>query len=103
MIEVLDPVLSNLLQTISKCAKKSVKRKKERKKGALLMFKDKSLVSPTNLRLCGVDKSLNSFHSLQSSRACDLMHMGLSVETIKQIGHWRSNTVYKNTRKNGYA
>ena len=33
-------------------------------------------------------------HSLRSGRACDLYKMGLSVETIKKVGRWRSNAVF---------
>ena len=32
--------------------------------------------------------------SLRSGRACDLLDYGLSVETIKKLGRWKSNAVY---------
>ena len=67
-----------------------------KKKGALFMFKDQitsithqpQIVLKKAPRLCGIDESQFCFHSLRSGRACDLMHMGVLVETIKQIGHW---------------
>ena len=34
------------------------------------------------------------FHDLCLGRATDLMALGLSVETIKKIGRWRSNAVF---------
>ena len=34
-------------------------------------------------------------HGICAGHACDLLDLGLSVEAIKKIGHWRSNAVYK--------
>ena len=50
----------------------------------------KTLLSET-----GFDSSLYSSHSLQIRRTSDLAKLGLSVVTIKKIGRWRSNAVYR--------
>ena len=36
-----------------------------------------------------------SFHGFHVGRASDLLKMGISVETIKKLGHWKSNIVYE--------
>ena len=43
---------------------------------------------------------LNSivFHGLRAGRAVDLLRMGVSFETIKKLGHWKSNIVYEYLR-----
>ena len=50
------------------------------------------------LTLGGFDASLYSTHSLRIGRSMDLRKLGLSVETIKKIGRWRSNAVFKYLR-----
>ena len=42
----------------------------------------------------GLDASIYSFHGFQAGRAGDLLKLGVSVETIKKIGRWRSNAVF---------
>ena len=37
---------------------------------------------------------LYSLHSLRGGRTVDLFNLGLSVETIKKIGRWKSNAVF---------
>ena len=46
------------------------------------------------VRQSGFDNTYYSSHSFRAGRSVDLLKMGLSVETIKKIGHWRSYTVY---------
>ena len=41
------------------------------------------------------DDTLYGTHSLRSGRTCDLYKLGLSVETIKKIGRWKSNAVFR--------
>ena len=41
-----------------------------------------------------INHTLYSMHSFRAGRSLDLMKMGLSVETIKKLGRWRSNAVY---------
>ena len=65
-------------------------------------FADKSPVTPwqfgivlkTILCKAGFDHKFYGLHSLQMGRSSDLFKLGLSVETIKQLGRWRSNTVF---------
>ena len=67
------------------------------------VFRDGSPVKAVQLRNClknvlksaGFDHTLYSLHSLRSGRARDLLKLGLSVETIKKVGRWKSNAVFK--------
>ena len=45
-----------------------------------------------------LDASLYNFQSLHIGRATDLMKFGYNIETIKRLGCWRSNVVYKYLR-----
>ena len=46
------------------------------------------------IRTAGFNANLYSSHSLRAGRSCDLFKLGLSVESIKKFGRWKSNTVY---------
>ena len=67
------------------------------------VYSDGSTVTPqqlaTNLKhfikYAGFDESLYGTHSLRIGRSCDLFKLGLSVDTIKKLGRWRSNSVYR--------
>ena len=62
-----------------------------------------SPVTPEHVRSClktiltelKYDASLFSFHSYRIGRSNDLLKLGLSVETIKKIGRWKSNAVFR--------
>ena len=65
-------------------------------------FADLSPVHPSNVRSC-LQKSLKlagfqsinySVHSLRVGCGGDLLKYGISVETIKKLGWWRSNSVF---------
>ena len=66
------------------------------------IFSDGSPVTATNfrttlksmLRKGGFNASLYGTHAFRAGRACDMVEMGISVETIKQIGRWKSNAVF---------
>ena len=66
------------------------------------IFRGGILVQPLNFRktlkqmiyLAGLDQSYYSTHSLRAGRSCDLLKLGFSVETIKKLGRWHSNSVY---------
>ena len=66
------------------------------------IFKDRSPLSPSqvlkafhqSLLKAGLQPHAYTFHCLHSSRASGLLHLGLSVETIKKVGRWRSNSVF---------
>ena len=52
----------------------------------------------TIIKEAGFDTSVYSSHSLRIGRTCDLWRLGLSVETIKKLGRWKSNAVYRYLR-----
>ena len=69
----------------------------------LFMFHDRTPVSTLQFRktsklsisLAGFDGLLYDTHSLCAGRSCDLLKMKVSVETIKKLGRWKSNAVFK--------
>ena len=66
------------------------------------IFRDHSPVLPSHFRwvlkkcitLIGLDPKLYCLHGMHAGRASDLLHMGVSVETIKKLGRWCSSSVY---------
>ena len=70
------------------------------------VFSDGSPVKPNHmstvlkklLKKCGFESSHFSVHSMRIGRSYDLLKLGLSVETIKKLGHWKSNAVFKYLR-----
>ena len=66
------------------------------------VFRDQSVVTPTHFRKllkdllirAQLDPSLYGVHGMRAGRSCDLLDMGLSVETIKKLGRWKSMAVY---------
>ena len=67
------------------------------------IFKDRSPVKPCHLRKIlkealtniKLNYKLYSVHSLRAGRAIQLLKMGIPVDTIKILGCWKSNTIYK--------
>ena len=67
------------------------------------VFSDHSPVMPVHMRKClktilkfaGFTENLYGTHGFRSGRASDLLICGLSVESIRKIGRWSSNAVYK--------
>ena len=67
------------------------------------VFKDKSPVTPQQVRellkqclsTLGLDASLYGFHSFGVGRTTDLVKYNYSIEEVKRMGRWRSNTVYR--------
>ena len=67
------------------------------------IFSDGRPVSPNQFRSllkvilnkAGFNPSLYSGHSFRIGRSNDLLKLGLSVETIKKLGRWKSNAVFK--------
>ena len=65
------------------------------------IFKDGSPVTPYHFRrtlkavilYIGLNLDLYQTHSMHAGRSMDLLDMGVSVETIKKLGRWRSNVV----------
>ena len=66
------------------------------------VFADRSPVKPWHackilnilIKQVGLEPVNYLFHGFRGGRACDLCGMGVSVETIKKLGRWRSNVVY---------
>ena len=46
-----------------------------------------------------MDASRYSTSTFRSGRASDLLDMGVSVEIIHKLGHWKSNLVYTYLRQ----
>ena len=67
------------------------------------IFRDGSRVKPAQVRKIlknciknlGLNPKLYGTHSFRIGRATDLERLGTPVETIKLMGRWRSNTVFK--------
>ena len=73
---------------------------------SFFVFSDGTPVRPHHLRNClkqalksaGFDHKLYSVHSTRLGRAGNLLKLGVSVKTIKKLGRWRSNAVFKYLR-----
>ena len=50
------------------------------------------------IKLAGFNPNLYSSHSTRVGRSTDIAKYGLSVETIKKLGRWRSNAVFRYLR-----
>ena len=66
------------------------------------VFRDRTPVHPMHFRAvlnklimkCGLDPTFYSTVGFRAGRATDLLDMGISVETIRKLGRWKSNAVY---------
>ena len=80
----------------------SIRRKQVEPNEQFFIFRDRAPVKAYHFRKIlkaaikkiGLDDSLYESHSLRIGRGTQLLKIGLSVETIKKLGHWRSNAVY---------
>ena len=69
----------------------------------LFIFPDGAPVKSTHIRTTlkniiaeiGLQRDFYNTHSFRTGRASDLLKSGRTVETIKYLGRWRSNAVYK--------
>ena len=67
------------------------------------VFSDGSSVYPHHMRSVlklliarlGLNQDNYTVHGLCGGQAGDLLRLGVSVETIKKMGHWRSNAVFR--------
>ena len=81
----------------------SLRKIRESDMEQFFVFFDGSPVLGSNLRAilhrCPLklqfNPALHGLHGLRSGHASDLLKAGISVETIKKIGRWKSNAVYK--------
>ena len=66
------------------------------------VFSDGAAVHAKAIRNCfkqilkeaGYNPKLYGTHSLRAGHTCDLLKLGLSIETIKKLGQWKSNAVF---------
>ena len=99
------PVLSNCLPCPYALLQKYIYHRGPFKRNTdqLFVFSDGSPIKPGHARGClktllkniGLNAKYCSIHCLRSGRALDLLKSGVSVETIKKIGRWRSNAVFR--------
>ena len=83
-------------------ARPKIKNEREQ----FFVFTDNSPVRSYQFSMClkmilketGHNHQSFSSHSFRIGRCCDLLKYGVSVETIKQIGSWKSNTVFNYLR-----
>ena len=69
----------------------------------LFIFRDRQLVKPfhmaqvlkTILKCLNINEKLYSVHSFRIGRTNELFKHGIDIETIKKVGCWKSNVVYK--------
>ena len=47
----------------------------------------------------GINPDNYNLHSFRIGRTIDLYNYGVSVESIKKLGHWRSNAIYEYLRE----
>ena len=67
------------------------------------IFRDRTPVKPVNftsvlkqtLKNAGLNPKLYTSHGFRSGRAVDLLGAGISMETIRKFGRWRSGAVYQ--------
>ena len=94
----IQPCPYKILRTFIKARKRIQPRN-----GPFFVFKDGSAVMAENFRKIlrqaikkeGFNDNLYNSHSLHIGRSCDLQSAGVSVETIRKLGRWTSNCVYK--------
>ena len=73
-----------------------------KRKGPLFLFADGTPVKPEQYRLvlkrairhCGLDPNVYHTHSMHIGRSCDIFEDNMTVEDIKKLGRWKSNSVY---------
>ena len=70
------------------------------------VFADSSPIFPSHMRNClrimlrnlNLNPKLYCTHSMRIGRSCDLLKCGVSVETIKKLGRWKSNAIFRYLR-----
>ena len=80
-------------------------RKQDEEK--FFVFKDRSPVTPVQFRTklkelianIGLNPDMYDTRSFRSGREVDLLDLGLTLESVKKIGRWRSNAVYTYLRQ----
>ena len=79
-----------------------IRRSKRNKEEQFFVFSDQSPVKPNHAReilkrvikSLGLDESLYGFHGFRAGRVTDLSDLGLSIESLKAIGRWKSSAIF---------
>ena len=74
----------------------------DRQHEQFFVFQDRSLVKPFHVRallkkliiLNDLDGTLYCFHGIRMGCATNMLHLNFSLESIRQIGRWKSTAVY---------
>ena len=80
----------------------SLRRKRKTDSEQFFIFRDGTPVSPLHFRNTlketliglGLDGSVYGTHSLRAGNAVQMLENGISVETIRKLGRWKTNVVY---------
>ena len=80
----------------------AVRKKQKSDNEQFFVFADRTAVTPVHFRAIlkrliikiGLNPELYTSRGIRSGRATDLKDMGLSLESLKQIGRWRSTAVF---------
>ena len=75
-------------------------------KDQFFVFRDNTPIPPEQacgllkilLRKLGLDINLYGKHSFRIGRTTDLIKYGYTVDEIKRLGRWKSNTIFKYIR-----
>ena len=79
-----------------------IRPKSKKKSEQFFVFSDNSPVKASHVRAIlktclarlKLNPSLYTVHGMRAGRSLDLLKYGVSVETIKQMGRWKSNAVF---------
>ena len=74
-----------------------LRKKYKDEKEQFFVFRDRTPVTQLLKKLLqfnNINQAFYSTHALRSGRSSDLLEIGVSVETIRKLGRWRSNAVY---------
>ena len=70
------------------------------------VFRDRTPVTAAHVRMVlkkalvenGINPQFYSSQGMRAGRATDLMEMGVSIETIKKLGRWKSSSIFRYLR-----
>ena len=79
-----------------------IRKKRQADHEQFFSFSDRSPVKPLHFRFVlrkliiylNLDPDIYQVHGFRAGRATDMADMGISVETIKKLGWWKSSAVY---------
>ena len=79
-----------------------VRPRRDTEEEPFFIFKDRSGVKACHfrnmlkniLKICGLNHKMYSSHGICAGRAMQLFELGVSVETIRKLGRWKSSSIY---------